>query len=440
MNFALQDSLKLLPDYLVSTHSVLTSEDLFILVQKLGISIFIGILIGLEREHSRIKDGKIFAGIRTYPLIAIFGFSAAFLTSLTSVWVYISFFAGFAVLVVSSYIAATKDGRLGGTSEITSFLVFILGSLVFWNFIILAAIIAVIITLFLSLKIQLHSFVGKISAEDLFATLKLAVITIIILPLLPDKTLGPLDIINLRLIWYMVILVSGISFIGYILIKTTGKQKGTSITGLMGGLVSSTAVTYSLSRKSKIDSALSDNFAIGVILASTVMYIRVFIVISVLNFSLLSLVGLPLVLFTIIGVIVSFILNKRVQNNEQSEIDLKNPFELKSAIIFGGLFGVIIFAAKAAQVYLGTEGVYAASTLAGITSVDAIVLSLAKLAKDSLSDHIAVQGILLALISNNIFKAIISYSLGDTIFRKKALLGLILITVVPVGFLIFTLI
>src|SRR5690606_5327453 len=110
-----------------------------------------------------------------------------------------------------------KEGRLGGTSEISAFLVFVLGSLVYWGYILLPAIIAIIITMFLSLKIQLHTFVGKLDAEDIFATLKLAIISIIILPLLPDRTFGPLDVLNPRLIWYMVIFISGISFIGYVL-------------------------------------------------------------------------------------------------------------------------------------------------------------------------------------------------------------------------------
>src|SRR5690606_23521672 len=181
----MQDSIKLLPDYLVSTRNVLESEDLLILVQKLAIAIFIGLFIGLEREFSKPEEEKIFAGIRTYPLIAIFGFCTALITSFTSEWVYALLLLGFTILVTSSYIFSARQGRHGGTSEISILIVFLLGSLVFWNFIIFAAVIGVIVNFFLTLNIQFHAFVGKISAEDLHAALKLAIITVIVLPLLP---------------------------------------------------------------------------------------------------------------------------------------------------------------------------------------------------------------------------------------------------------------
>jgi uncharacterized membrane protein (DUF4010 family) len=433
----MQDTLKLLPEYLLKNDTALTSADLFILLQKLAVAILIGLLIGLEREHARPKDNKIFAGIRTTPLIAVLGFVAGLVASFTSYWVYFVIFGGFASLVTVSHVFSAKSGKLGGTSEVALLLVFLLGTIVYFNFIILAAVIAVIVALFLTLKFQLHEFVGKVSEEDLYATLKLAIITVIVLPLLPDKTYGPFAVLNPRLIWYMVILVSGISFVGYILIKVFGEGKGISITGLLGGMVSSTAVTFSLSRKSRENESLSPNFAVGILLASTVMYFRIFIVVLILNSSILLSLWLPLLIFTVVGLIVSFFMSKRFTSEKHEAIELSNPFRLKSAILFGIIFGIVIFAAKAGQVYLGSGGVYAASALAGLTSVDAIVLSLAKLANGNVTNEVVVIAIIIATISNNIVKAFITLFTGSVDLKKHVFTGLGIISVVSLIYLFF---
>ncbi len=436
----MQDSLKLLPQYLLRNDAALTSSDLFILLQKLAVAILIGLLIGLEREHARPKDDKIFAGVRTTPLIALLGFTAGLIASFTSYWIYFIIFAGFASLVTASHVFSAKTGKLGGTSEVAIMIVFLLGTIVYFNFIILAAFITVIVALFLTLKFQLHNFVGKVSEEDLYATLKLAIITVIVLPLLPDKTYGPLNVINPRLIWYMVILVSGISFVGYILIKIFGEGKGIFITGLLGGMVSSTAVAFSLSKKSKDNSSLSPEFAVGILLASTIMYTRIFIVVLILNSALIESLWLPLLIFTVSGFIISLIMSKKFTSGKHDEIELNNPFRLKSAILFGIIFGIVIFAAKAGEVYLGSGGLYAASALAGLTSVDAIVLSLAKIASGHLSPEVVVASVIIATISNNIVKAAISHFSGTKELRKYTYTGLGLLSAISAAYLIIVIV
>lgn len=438
MNSSPQDTLKFLPEHIFD--SILETEDLFIIVQKLGIAILIGILIGLQREHSKPKDEKIFAGIRTFPLIAVFGFLASMVSSFTFMWMYLIFFLGFSVLVTTAYVFSAREGKRGGTSEISAILVFILGSLVFWNYIILAAIIGVVIALFLSLKLQLHSFVGKVSGDDIYATLKLAVITVIILPLLPDKTFGPLDVLNPRLIWLMIIFISGISFIGYVFIKVLGKDRGIQIIGLMGGLVSSTAVAVSLSKKSKINEALAGNLGVGIILASTIMFPRVLFITAVINPTLVESLWLPVLILTVTGLIVSYFLSKKIEKSEEQILEMKNPFELKSALLFGLVFAIVIFISKAAQVYFGDSGIYLASTFAGITSVDAIVLSLAKLSANNLNQGVAIAAIIIALISNTIVKAVITIFMGAKELRKTTVTGLGILTIVAAVYLLFLLI
>ena len=404
--------------------SALEPDEFFILVQKLVIAILIGILIGLEREFSRPKSGKFFAGIRTYPLLSMLGFSSALIASFTETWMYGIFFLGYAALITTAYVSSAKEGRLGGTSDVAALLVFLLGSLVFWGYILVAATIAVFTMLFLSMKIQLRRFVGNIRSEDILAIMKLAIITIIILPLLPNEVIDPLEVLNPTTIWLMVIFVSGLSFLGYLLVKYSGKDKGIRLTGFLGGLVSSTAVTFSMSKKSNENESLSGNYAVGVVLASSVMYIRVYIIILFLNSQLAMQALLPLFLLGVVGLTVSFFLTRKVKAKQSAEFELKNPLELRFALLFGLIFAVVILASKAAQVYLGTEGLYGVSAMAGITSVDAIVLSVIELLPGSISISTAVAAIIISTASNDIVKIIISLYWGSKDYKRYVTIGL----------------
>lgn len=435
----MQDTVKHLSDYLFSGSSNLDSDDLFILVQKLAIAIFIGAFVGLEREHSRPENEKTFAGIRTFPLISILGFTSALISTITTPWIYFAMFLGYAALIIASHVFSAKEGKKGGTSEITAFIVFLLGSLVLWNFIILAAVIGVVVTLFLTLKFQLHSFVGKINEEDIYAALKLAIITVIVLPLLPDKTYGPFNVLNPRLIWYMVIFISGISFVGYVLVKIYGQNKGALITGLLGGMVSSTAVAFSFSRKSRDQNELSLNFAAGIIIASTVMFPRIFFIVLVFSSNLIGKLWIPLLISTAAGFAVSYYFSKKLTQKQNQQLEFRNPFELKSALLFGLIFGIVIFVSKAAEVYMGTGGIYAASALAGITSVDAIVLTLSGLASSGLSEKVAASAVIIAALVNTVVKGVISIFLGSESLRKYTVIGLSIITAVSAAGLILVL-
>ncbi|MCG6913020.1 MgtC/SapB family protein [bacterium BMS3Abin03] len=433
----IQDSAKSFQFNFPIPQSVLGPDEFFIIIQKLIIAILIGILIGLEREHSRSKASKIFAGIRTYPLLSMLGFSAALVASITNVWLYGIIFIGYSALITTSYISSAREGRLGGTSEASALLVFILGSLVYWNMILVAAAIAVFTILFLSLKIQLHSFVGKINSEDILAIVKLAIITIIILPLLPNQTIDPLNIFNPRTIWLMVIFVSGIGFVGYILVKYVGKDKGIGLTGFLGGMVSSTAVTFSMSKKSKESEMLAGNYAVGVLLASSVMYLRIFIIVVFLELKLAMHAWLPLIIFGITGLLISYLFKKKIPSPINEVFELKNPLELRFALLFGLIFGIVIVVSKAAQLYLGTEALYGVSAIAGITSVDAIVLSVIHLLPVSINISTAVAAIIIATAANNIVKIVISLYWGSKEFMKFVSIGLGLLVFVSLITLIF---
>ena len=418
------DSLKLLPDIIKGMQNQFTYDELFIIIQKLGIAILIGALIGLEREHSRAPGSKSFAGIRTFPLIAMYGFISAMLSAYLNYMLYFAFIISFIVLVGLSYYTTARGGRIGITTELSALMVFVLGSMIYWNFILLAAIVAIVMAVFLSLKIQLHQFVEKVTGEDIIAVLKLSIVTIIIFPLLPERSFGPNNIINLRLIWMMVIFIALLSFLGYVLTKYVGYKKGISVTSLFGGMVSSTALTFSFAKKSKENDSLSSNFGVGILIATTMVFPKVLIEIAVVNGELAKLALAPVLIFMIVGILLSLFMWKKINTVELTGIDLKNPFELKSALYFGVIFGVILLFSKLAQLNYGDKGSYIVSFISGLTNIDAITLTMAQLsAKNSIQPLVALNSIIIALFANLLFKGIIAIVLGTKLMARYTSIG-----------------
>lgn len=412
--------------------------NLVILFQRFGIALGIGLMIGIERER---KDA--FAGIRTFPLITMMGCLAALLNDFAVSWAFTVSFSILAILVVASYILTAQQREFGITTEIASLLAFLFGSLVWWEMTGLAAALAVVTVLLLATKESLMGFSQSIDTEDIAAALQFGIITLIVLPLLPDQTFGPLDVINPRDIWWMVILIAGINLIGYVLIKVLGAQQGIVLAGLLGGLASSTASALGFSRHSQEEPHLSTSLGIGVILASTLMFIRVILVVFAINPSLGQILIVPLVVICLVGFLGCGWLwrsqrhaDTATSQDEFRGVEVKNPFELMVAIRFGLLFGIMIFISKAAQVYFGTAGIYVSSLLAGLTDVDAITLSLSNLstADGSITTGIAARGIALATLSNTAVKGGIVVFTGATAMRKQILP--IFISMIVVGLIV----
>lgn len=403
---------------------------LAVLFQKGAISLLVGALVGIERERSQEEHQKLFAGIRTFPLIALLGFLSALLGQTVQPWLLGVLTAGFIAMVVVSYFLEARTGFHGATSEVAAIMVFVLGVLVFHEFFTVAIATSVVLTLFLSLKAPLQQLVAHVQAEDIYATLKFAIITAIVLPILPDATFGPLDVLNPRQVWYMVVLIAGISFLGYVMVKVLGSRKGLTLTGITGGLVSSTAVTLSFSQKSREAPELGKTFASAIVLACSIMFPRILVEIAVVNRSLLAYIWPYLVILTVSGVGASMLLLFGKHKDASTDVDLKNPFELMSAIKFGLVFALIIFVSKAAQMYLGSGGVFLAAGLAGLTDVDAITLSMANLSKSAISESTASIAILIAVVVNTVVKASIAWTLGAAALRRYTLpgFGMVLLT------------
>jgi uncharacterized membrane protein (DUF4010 family) len=310
----------------------------------------------------------------------------------------------------------------GITTEVTALLVPLFGAMMIWNQPAVAAALGVITALILALKPRLHGAARRMSAEDLRATLEFSIITAVVLPLLPNESFGPFGVLNPFQIWLFVVFISGIGFLGYVLMKFLGPERGVGITGLLGGLVSSTATTLSFAGRSKTNAGLSTVLAQGILLASCVMFPRVLFEVAVVNPGLVSQVVVPLATMLIAGVIAVYILWRRGRAEEPVDhggVELSNPLRLKTAITFGLVFAVVLVAVEAANEYFGSAGVYVASILAGITDVDSITLSVSNLSlKGLLDERVAAIAIILATIMNTIAKSVMAIVLGTPRLRR----------------------
>jgi uncharacterized membrane protein (DUF4010 family) len=398
------------------------SEMLF----RFGIALLIGVLIGLEREYARLKEEvTAFAGVRTFPLIALMGCSAALLTDLADTWAFGALALLLGLFIAIGYAVDASQGHVGLTSEIAAVVVFVCGALSYWDYLDLAAALAVVTFGFLTLKPQLHTLAQRVSREDMYATLKFAVVSLIVLPVLPNQTFGPppFDAFNPYKTWLMVVFISGISFLGYVLIKVVGSQRGIGLTGLLGGLVSSTAVTLSFSERSQDHPELARPFTLAITLAWTVMFGRVVVEVAVLNRALLKVLWAPMAAAMSAGLACCVYFYLAQRSREESDVQVSNPFELGPAIKFGVLYAVILLVAKVAQFYFQDAGVYVASVLAGLTDVDAITLSMAQLseAQGSVALPTAARAVVLATISNTLVKGGIALSAGSRPLRRALL-------------------
>jgi uncharacterized membrane protein (DUF4010 family) len=384
----------------------------------------LGVLIGLERERTQPETR--FAGVRTFGLISLAGAMAAFVdVAQGRPELGLVLFAAVAALVVVSAVVTARKGDIGITTEISALIAFVFGYLCVRGNVTLAAALAVASGGILALKEWLHGLARRIETADVEATLKFAIVTIIILPLVPNETYGPppLDVINPYKIWWMVVLISGLNFASYILVKVVGAEHGIGVTGLLGGLVSSTAVSLGFAQRSRMHPEQAPALAVGILLAWTVMFFRVVILVAVVAPALARHLAIGMGALGALSLALVIVLQRRTTVKERASVSAgSNPFELGQAIRFGVLFGVVTFAAKAAEVYFGEGGLYLAGALAGLTDVDAIALSMAQLASgDAGHVHTAARTIMIAVLSNTAVKGGMAGAMGAPALRKVML-------------------
>ena len=323
----------------------------------------------------------------------------------------------FGGLLLASYIlGARASGDWGTTTEAAAFGVFLVGVMA-WNGLWIPAVaVTVSITALLASKDPLHQLVARFSPEDVRAVLQFGVITAVILPLIPDENIGPFSAINPRQIWTMVILVSGIGLVGYITLRIMG-VRGLAVTGMVGGLVSSTAVSMGFSRMSKTRDGLNPALITGILGASGIMYPRVLVEVGIVEPRVLAELMTPiLILAGIVGSVAVYWWwrSGREKTAEPEEaLEVRNPLTLSTALQFGALYGVIIFVSKALIERVSTSSLYVVGAVSGINDVDAISLSTANLVADGLDPVVGAKVVLLAVAVNTVVKAAIVIALGS---------------------------
>lgn len=387
----------------------------------LAIAFGLGLIVGLQRQ----KSDHEMAGVRTFTLISIMGVISAFLArDYGNPFIIPVFGICLTALLVTANIIKVKrlnDDDIGQTTEVAALLMFAVGAYLVMGDRVVAVIVGGTITILLYLKEHLHSFIDKLEEKDLAAIMTFVGISLVILPLLPDKTFGPMDVLNPRNIWLMVTLIVGISVVGYFIYKFVGKKVGTISNGILGGLISSTATTVSYARKTKEVKDIDNLAAFVITTASTVALVRVLVEIGVVIPEKLSVVSLPLIsvflLMAILCVGLFYIINKN--GGDEKMPDPENPAQFKSALLFGLLYGGILLAVAFTKQEFGDEGLYIVAIISGLTDVDAITLSVAQMMKtEGLNTSVGWRLILIAVLSNLAFKGVMAAILGSRKLTK----------------------
>ncbi|MDH5606335.1 MAG: MgtC/SapB family protein [Anaerolineae bacterium] len=405
--------------------------DLFI---RLGVALGIGFLIGLQREYAYGGEGRsIIAGDRTFSLIGLSGFMAAMLSETVgspNVLMAVLFLIG--ALVTSGHLVKVwEKERVGITTEVSILIAVLVGALCYYDYLVLAVAIGIITTVMLSLKIETDRFVETLTEKDISAALQLAVISAIVLPVLPNQGFwpAPFDVLNPFKIWLMVVFISGISFFGYALIKIIGSGRGIVLTGFLGGIVSSTALTLSFSQRSKQEHDLTHRLGLAIIFSWAVMYVRIIIEVAVLNLPLLSIIWLPITITGFSAVVYGSYLQIVDRRKGSLDLEFDNPFDLGSAIRFGVLYAVILLISRAVQGLYGDPGVFISSLIGGTASMNAVTLSLAELSLPSggLDLAVAAKSLIYASLTSTLVKGGFVFFAGSKILRKVIFPGLALI-------------
>jgi uncharacterized membrane protein (DUF4010 family) len=388
---------------------------------QLAVALGLGLLVGLQRE--RVEPAV--AGIRTFALITLFGAVSAQLAKTYGGWILVIGFLATAALMVFGNLVRlqTKDPDPGQTTSFAALIMYGLGAWVVTGSMVVPVVLAGAVVVLLHLREPLHELVGRIGPKDLRAIMQFVLIALVILPILPDRDMGPYGVLNPQQIWWMVVLIVGLSLAGYVAYKLFGAEAGTVLAGILGGLISSTATTASYARRSKETGNLSRLAALVIVIASAVVYLRVLVEIAAVAPSKFGALAAPIGVMLGVKVLVAGVAWFSGRHGVTEPPEQENPAELKTAILFGVLYAAVLLAVAWARDWFGTAGLYTVAAISGLTDMDAITLSTSRLVQASrLDPDTGWRAILLASLANLGFKAGVVAVLGS-----RALLGRVLV-------------
>jgi uncharacterized membrane protein (DUF4010 family) len=418
-------------------------------LQRLLVALLLGLLIGLDRERAEErKQQKLFAGVRTFPLIALLGAGLALLRESMGAWPLVAGFVAVVAIALVSYQASCKAGHVGATTEIAALVTFTLGALAGSGQMLIAGATGVAVAVLLAIKPRIERLSRAMTEEELAAVLQLAVISAIVLPLLPDKGYGPWQVWNPFKIWMVVVLVSAVSFAGFVAVRWKGDKAGLYWAAGLGALVSSTATTVAMAQRSRevgADSRQANRIVAATVLASVVMCGRLLALVTAVRAPLLPRLAIPMGAMIAVGLAAVLLFHRggRVRTRSRSSKEegktagqddskgegkskdsdgkraFSNPFSLRSAITFGLLFAAILLLVRASEAWLGSRGTFLAALLSGLVDVDAITVALSRQAGRGNLPTITLA-IVAACASNNLFKAGTAVFVGAGRFRGAA--------------------
>lgn len=394
-------------------------------LQHILISITLGLFVGLQRQWAVSPLG----GVRTFSLISFAGTLAALLSDKYGVWPFVTGIVGIITFTVIGnvfhFTEEVRQKKQGLTTEVAMLLMFLIGALVISHPLWIAVTSAGALAIILQAKMELHDFATRLTGKELKSIMQFVLLTVIILPLVPNKTIDPLDVVNPYHVWLMIILIVGLGLAGYIVYKFFGRHAGILLSGILGGLISSTATTVNYAKSSQSDSMAGSGATI-IIISWTMIYLRLVVEVFVTAPSFNS-VYLPLAIMFLVSVLCSFWL-WRNSNNHLSEMPVQeNPSEIKVAVYFGIIYSVITFGVAYARQFWNDEALYSIAFISGITDMDAITLSTSNLVKNGkLGEEQGWKLIVIAACANTLFKGFIVGAFGNRVLFKMMLLPLVL--------------
>lgn len=392
--------------------------------QGLLVATGIGLIMGLEREHQQREETHRFAGLRTFPMATILGFVTGTISDQYMPELLPAAILGFFLLIAVAYFMQAQRESIGLTTEFALVLAFGLGALVSVGHYAEALAVAVVATVLLSLKEEFRWFVKQISHTELAAFIKFFVLVLLLLLLLPDERFGPEGLLHYRELGWIILLVSSISFAGYLLLKFGGSTHGILLTALLGGLFSSTMIAWVFGARSRETPALSRSLGAGILLSSAVMYMRVLLLTGLFSAEVAWQLLFPCTLMLAITLVAVWYFHRSKDESEQTDqLPLGNPLDLKNAVFFGFLYiGVTLFMYYSRQ-WFGESGAYVSGMISGVADMDAITISTAKWAKMTSEADYGANIVAIAALSNTLFKATVATLRGHASMRKYMITG-----------------
>lgn len=397
----------------------------------LAIAAGLGLLVGLQKERA---DSPL-AGLRTFALVCLAGAVAAVLGAVTTQWVVVGGLLAIAAMMFAGNMVIMHGqggDDPGQTTEVAVVLTYLIGVLVVAGPREVAIVLGASTAMLLHLREELHTWVDRLSDRDVRAIMQFVVISLVILPVLPNQTYGPYDVINPRQVWWMVVLIVGLNLAGYAAFRLFGARAGTALAGILGGIISSTATTISYARQTKANHGRDSVAAIIVWIASGVVFARVMLEIGAVAPDFLPTAAGPLSIMLALFLALAAVRWRSGADPGESPLEPGNPSELKPAILFGALYAAVLLVLAAAEDWLGDAGLYVAAFLSGLTDVDAITLSTSRLvATEGLDPSTGWRVILVGALSNLVFKLGMAAALGSRSFARQ--LGSLVVVALVVG-------